>query len=114
MHVRATQASPGAMKPIVLPTRATATRVGGHNAQCTASPPPKPLNTLVITSIIPRCRVGAPVAEGPSQGTVLVLFTYGSSGHRVVTPRCRPVYDLSCPSGSASCTGATMRAVYSR
>jgi len=33
-----------------------------------------------------RGRVGAPVAEGPSQGTVLVLFTYGSSGHRVVTP----------------------------
>ena len=31
-------------------------------------------------------RVGTPISEGPSQGTVLVLFTYGSSGRRVVTP----------------------------
>ena len=31
-------------------------------------------------------RVGAPISEGPSQGTVLVLFTYGSSGRRVANP----------------------------
>ena len=31
-------------------------------------------------------RVGAPVAEGASHRTVLVLFTYGSSGPTVFTP----------------------------
>ena len=33
-----------------------------------------------------RCRVGAPVAGGPSHRTGLVLFTSGSSGRQVVTP----------------------------
>ena len=56
-----------------------------------------------------RYRVGAPIARGASHGTVLVLFTHGSSGQTGCYPSCRPVYDLSYPRGRRICSGTTLR-----
>jgi hypothetical protein len=49
---------------------------------------------------MPDNRVGARVAPGTSHRTVLVLFTYGSSGRAVSFPARRPVHDLGLSHGS--------------
>ncbi len=51
-------------------------------------------------------RVGTPVARAASHRTGLVLFTYGSSGHRVLTPSAGRDTTSRYPSASRSCTGA--------
>ena len=51
-------------------------------------------------------RVGAPVARGASHRTGFVLFTSGSSGHRVLTPSAGRDTTSRYPSASRSCTGA--------
>jgi hypothetical protein len=53
-------------------------------------------------------RVGAPVAQGASHRTGLVLFTSGSSGQRVVTPAVGRLSTSRYPKGSKSCLEAVM------
>ena len=57
---------------------------------------------------IPDDRVGAPLSGGASHRTGLVLVTSGSSGRWVMTPTAGRLTTSRYPSGSRSCTGATM------
>jgi hypothetical protein len=50
--------------------------IAAHPELCAQDEPHQPLSR----------RVGALVASGAAHGTVLVLFTHGSSGRRVVAP----------------------------
>ncbi len=53
-------------------------------------------------------RVARAVARPSSHRTVLVLFTYGSPGRKVVNPSVESVYDLPGSKGNLSCFGASM------
>ena len=64
----------------------------------------------------PFCRVAGAVARPGSHRTVLVLFTHGSSGRRVVNPAAGRLSTLAYPHSSANCSwvGATISSCQAR
>ena len=63
-----------------------------------------------------RTRVAGAVARPGSHRTVLVLFTHGSSGRRVVNPAAGRLSTLAYPHSSANCSwvGATISSCQAR